>query len=395
MADQYDKSKNILFVGEGNFSFTQAFIKREKNLDKNSRIASFIIATELCTKPTLPTTSNPNNDVEKLKDEKLMIERLTNLTNDGVEIIFEIDATKLETYPLINKHRFTLIQWNCPFGGSANTDRNQFKQTLINFFISASKVQDYDATLVVTLEQYSWPNPNYYKIRQAESPIVRASLISGYKLISKYDFNKRYQENGYIHKNNNGNIMQRSQDYDRMAFKFIKTEIVISDEEIHDLRSEKQEDYIKSINFVIENLYGNELNHIEYYVSSKDFYFEIKADKEDKPVTSPAIATAQERNLEPQQSEPATPTNASSVDSLASPASIVGSNSEGAQVGAEQSKSLSAAHTAGGEDSLSAPLAQMALSEAAFPSQTPQKDLRQHITALSPSSTSLGNNKPP
>ncbi len=160
---------NRLFVGEGDFSFTCGYI------EKHPEIASFITATEIYDETEL----NRRN----LKG------RVQALSNQGVKVFLEVDATKL--HEIFRNEFFERIHWNLPWDGNP-----YHFQTLPNvmrkFFLSCSHLQRDGDRVHVTIPQPSrsgiWKYQQGYIIG-----IVEASVVAGYILVSK----RFMKEDGY------------------------------------------------------------------------------------------------------------------------------------------------------------------------------------------------------
>jgi tetratricopeptide (TPR) repeat protein len=161
------RCKKRLFIGEGDFTYTEALTKKHKNT--HPKLSEAIIATEL----------NPPKGIE---------DRINKLEEQFVKIKYDIDGTLIhEAFP--NK-RFKRIHWNCPFGDPNSKAREAFKEIMPAFFRSSSQLQKVGDRIHVTLVDKSF--------RQEENPIVAASTLNNYRLIKKRKFgDERYP--GYVH----------------------------------------------------------------------------------------------------------------------------------------------------------------------------------------------------
>lgn len=166
--------KKRLLVGEGDFSYTEAVIKKHEK-----------------THPKLPAAMTAT---ELLKPAKGTPVRVLELMKKGVEVLFGVDAQQLHIR--FRGKRFKRIHWNCPFGGTSNEERVQFKNVIPEFFKSCAQLQLPKDRVHVTLMQGS--ADEYWKTRQQENPIVKGATEAGYLLIRKRLFGaERYL--GYKH----------------------------------------------------------------------------------------------------------------------------------------------------------------------------------------------------
>lgn len=166
------KYKERLFIGDGDFSYSEAFIK--KHAATHPELAKSITATELL-EPTGTT-----------------IKTIQFLLSQGMTVLFGIDAQKIhQAFP---RKRFKRIHWNCPFGDASQDARDKFKEVVPVFFQSCHQMQLPMDRVHVTLMQ----SEGYSYIRQQENPIVLGSTLAGYRLIRKRRFgSQRYP--GYEH----------------------------------------------------------------------------------------------------------------------------------------------------------------------------------------------------
>ncbi|KIC72260.1 hypothetical protein DB41_KQ00250, partial [Neochlamydia sp. TUME1] len=171
--------KKRLFIGEGTFTFAEAFIK--KHAETHPLLASSIVATELA--------------VSSEKREEIM-QRVSHLREQGVTVLFGIDGQSLHNY--FKGKRIKRIHWNCPFTGKG-VSQNKFKAVIPQFFLSCTHLQLEGDRLHITLMQ----ERNYWKERQIENPIVLGATSAGYRLIRKRLFGpERYP--GYQHAKTSG-----------------------------------------------------------------------------------------------------------------------------------------------------------------------------------------------
>lgn len=173
--------KKRLFIGEGTFTFTEAFIKKHE--ETHSLLASSIVATELA--------------VPSEKKEEVM-QRVSHLRERGVTVLFGIDGQLLHNH--FREKRFKRIHWNCPFTGTG-VSQDIFKAAIPQFFLSCAQLQLSGDRVHIALMQEK--SRNYWKKRQTENPIVLGATSAGYRLIRKRLFGtKRYP--GYQHAKTSG-----------------------------------------------------------------------------------------------------------------------------------------------------------------------------------------------
>ena len=94
----------ILLVGEGNFSFTRALIEHPPTVES--------LAPENIT----ATAHDTEEECYDKYPECLAI--ITFLRDQGVEVIFGVDATNLERHPLLKGRNWDRIVWNFPHAGA-------------------------------------------------------------------------------------------------------------------------------------------------------------------------------------------------------------------------------------------------------------------------------------
>lgn len=203
------KKKICLLVGEDDFSFTAALLERHRFRDEP------IIATEI-----------------RLREELIdmyggdMEDRLSDLQELGVKVIFEIDGTKLHKY--FQDEHIHRIYFNFPYT-SARVTRNEPSDTarmLKEFFASAVQVQDIGDRILLTLvykadiRDQEWWHGHTYGIELA----AHASL---YELVGKRCFSssqKRNRYSGYTHRETNQNSSsQNSENARQYVFERVST----------------------------------------------------------------------------------------------------------------------------------------------------------------------------
>lgn len=195
-----------LFVGEGNFSYTEAVI--EKHKVQHPDLAKSIIATEFYTEEyyknqgeLIPVCDDeaeildfqPSGEIDTL-------ERIKRLKTLGVKVILGLDATKLQDCKDLPS-RIPRIHWNLPLN---EEPMKPFDQLLSQFFRSCREKQEVGDRVSITLLQGANKSPQAsngflpdWMFQQAhKAKVVSASSYSGYKLIKKRKFqdgsSKRY-----------------------------------------------------------------------------------------------------------------------------------------------------------------------------------------------------------
>ncbi|MPC07967.1 Mitochondrial ribosome-associated GTPase 2 [Portunus trituberculatus] len=123
----FAEGSRVLFVGEGDFSFTRALLQKGQ-----------------CAAVHLTATSFQHQPSERAR------RNLEVLTEQGVEVVLGVDATRLHLHPSIQHLRFTHIVFNFPHvGGKMRIDLN--RKLLREFFQSAVEVLECGGCVVVTL----------------------------------------------------------------------------------------------------------------------------------------------------------------------------------------------------------------------------------------------------
>lgn len=258
------KCKRRLFIGEGDFSYTNAIINKHRHT--HIRLAKSITATDI----------SGSKNVEKRK-------RITDLEKKGVEILFGIDGQQIDQ--LFRGKRFERIHWNCPFWNL--TLREKFKTVLPSFFQSCNQLQLVGDRIHVTLKQ---ENDGYWKHRQLENPIVLGSTLAAYRLIRKRHFgNERYEKYNHV-KTDGANYPLKGE---LREFVFEKTE------------KTKCSNYLELTNLKKAKALQN-LHEKKYKIKSdgpsehlKDFYFECTTDED----SSDYYASGEEKEDEATRSQ--------------------------------------------------------------------------------------------
>jgi len=173
--------KQRLFVGEGNFSYTEAIINKHDAIHKHppeASLAHAITASDLTQKNSCDA-------------------RIEQLARQGVKILFGIDATQLGQF---TKGVYKRIHWNCPHDGS-DCKQQTLPPIIVNFFKACASIQKKGDRVHVTLVQ-SQHTPLFYQGYVYD--IIQSACRGGYTLLKKRIFNaNRYP--GYEHTQTNTN----------------------------------------------------------------------------------------------------------------------------------------------------------------------------------------------
>ncbi|KII93935.1 hypothetical protein PLICRDRAFT_36153 [Plicaturopsis crispa FD-325 SS-3] len=116
----------ILLIGEGNFSFARALVSELADLPASNVTATAYDSQEEC--------------FAKYADAEEIVEELK---GKGVEVLFGVDASKLEKVGALKRRKWDRIVWNFPHAGKGITDQDRnilSNQVLIlGFLRSAAK----------------------------------------------------------------------------------------------------------------------------------------------------------------------------------------------------------------------------------------------------------------
>jgi hypothetical protein len=224
------KHTTRLLIGEGNFSFAEALIKKHDtkyNHGPKTSLAHAIIATELKStiscedcgrKRFLPKQSlssatkqlselNLNDGEKNTVDEKPIqckkcsptTQRINCLRDKGADVRLGFDGLKIKDQ--LPDQRFKRIHWNIPHDGQ-NITGQTLPPIIKDFFKSCSSVQDKGDRIHIAI-----PYPSDYRKHFYEGyvyDISTAAAEAGYSLWKKRKFGgERYP--GYIHVKTNEN----------------------------------------------------------------------------------------------------------------------------------------------------------------------------------------------
>ncbi|WP_010303915.1 class I SAM-dependent methyltransferase [Candidatus Odyssella thessalonicensis] len=193
------KYKKRLLLGEADFSFTVALLKKHEI--KHPYFPEAITTTELLSE----------NDLKAFYPESFK-ENMKYLQERGITPLFNVDACRIATD--FNQRRFKRIHFNFPHDKSDYRDRT-LPPLIGNFFLNASALQIKGDRVHITL-----PHPHTESREKFYQGYVYgiydASYKAGYDLIKKRTFNnKRYP--GYKHcitkKNESAKIAEEGREY--------------------------------------------------------------------------------------------------------------------------------------------------------------------------------------
>jgi len=191
-----------LFLGEGDFSFSRAF------LEKHPELASSIVSTELRSQRALerdyPETFSEHREYLEAHETRML---------------YEVDGTRLHEHEAFRNRRVSRIHFNFPHDGRSIKART-LPRILRRFFQSASNVQGQEDRIHMALPQPPRRGrSNRYFYQGYVYAIYEAAARAGYILIKKRKFQsgeeKRYSK--FFHRQTNraesASIADESREY--------------------------------------------------------------------------------------------------------------------------------------------------------------------------------------
>ncbi|KAI9570150.1 hypothetical protein HD554DRAFT_2019044 [Boletus coccyginus] len=108
----FKPTDKILLIGEGNFSFARALV-----VDPPSSLEHLVPAN-------VTATSYDSEEAcfSKYPDAQAIV---STIKHRGADVLFGIDATKLQKYPVLRGRRWDRIVWNFPHAGKGITDQDR------------------------------------------------------------------------------------------------------------------------------------------------------------------------------------------------------------------------------------------------------------------------------
>lgn len=104
----------ILLVGEGNFSFTRALVQRAVPATPSADFGAPLVLF-----PAMNVTATAYDSEDdcyaKYPDAHEIVRELR---EKGTEVLFGVDATKLEKHPALKGRRWDRVLWNFPHAGA-------------------------------------------------------------------------------------------------------------------------------------------------------------------------------------------------------------------------------------------------------------------------------------
>ena len=233
--------KTRLFIGDGNFSYTEAFIQKHDTKAKHNEISSLahsIISTELVSEihcsecdlldlfddlhvnsPQSESTPEVPKQSSSCSDCSSIIKRIENLKSKGTTVLLAIDATLMSTHEAFKDRKFARIHWNCPHDGRDFKDQS-LPNIILKVFEECSKMQGPKSRIHITLAQ-PMGKKGFYQGYVYD--ISRAARQTGYTLIKKRKFEgDRYP--GYQHTQTNSNSRASVTDEGMREFIFEKVD---------------------------------------------------------------------------------------------------------------------------------------------------------------------------
>lgn len=184
MNGEINRYKSRLLLGEADFSFACALVK--KQLPSHPNFGQAIIATAF-------------ESEEKLREkyQSTFDAHVQFLREHSVTLLFNVDAQELHLHPVLSGKKFDCVHFNFPHDGSSYKT-GRLKEILRRFFESAYRVQDLAGRVYMALPKPNDPNKNqFYKL--VSYNIYDNSRGAGYLLAKKRPFsNERYPGYGHM-----------------------------------------------------------------------------------------------------------------------------------------------------------------------------------------------------
>ena len=186
-------------MGEGNFSYTEAFINKHDATHQHpaeTSLAHAITASDLMQKNSCDA-------------------RIARLARQGVTILFGVDATQLGQF---TKGVYKRIHWNCPHDGS-DYKRQTLPLIIVDFFKASAAIQKKGDRVHITLVQ---PQNTALFYQGYVYNIIQSACRGGYTLLKKRIFNaKRYPIYEHTQTNTNKKALVTEQGMREFVFEKI------------------------------------------------------------------------------------------------------------------------------------------------------------------------------
>ncbi|KAM9968880.1 hypothetical protein ACTFIW_000283 [Dictyostelium discoideum] len=305
-----ERHHKILFVGEGNFSFSTSLLKKHnQKYHTNDNQFLKITASDLYVCETVFNEFKDCRDVLKetgvktykcitvfcgiTNDKKcenclLTIENIKFLINSQCKVIFGLDARKIHE----SNEKYSKIYWSMPHDNS-RYKTGTLPHLISDFCLSCSEAQKLgDKVHFIIAQVYK---DDYSAIHTQFQQgivynIIEGPFIAGYTLEKRIHFkNNRYE--GYKHQNTQG-TMTIDSSVGRMEFVFKKSGIILENYKnvaskfrrfcVIDLEGD-EEDRINEYKIMIQSSYKNLLYFdIEgirrYYIGDNDYQPQFNSD---------------------------------------------------------------------------------------------------------------------
>ncbi|KAM9968879.1 hypothetical protein ACTFIW_000282 [Dictyostelium discoideum] len=241
-----ERHHKILFVGEGNFSFSTSLLKKHnQKYHTNDNQFLKITASDLYVCETVFNEFKDCEDVLKetgvktykcitvfcgTKNDKkcenclLTIENIKFLINSQCKVIFGQDARKIHE----SNEKYSKIYWSMPHDNSS-FKKGTLPHLISDFCLSCSEVQKLgDKVHLIISQTLNVNNPTIHTQFQQACiyNIIESPFIAGYTLEKRIKFdNQRYKE--YIHQRTEGTKTGLGNCVDPMEFVFKKSGIIL------------------------------------------------------------------------------------------------------------------------------------------------------------------------
>jgi hypothetical protein len=196
------RSKSRLILGDGNFSFSRAYLQKQikKQKDNNSTLdPSDILVTEYASEQSLKDTYISEATETKFRNFE---ENVTALRAIGAKVSFVVDARNI--HGLFADRRFKRIHFNFPYYNDSHLNpaqnKEQTRQLVGDFFASAAQIQQPGDRIHMALVTRFAKDPVWYE--NATYGVAQFCEQYGYAYVKKREFidpdkGKRYP--GYFH----------------------------------------------------------------------------------------------------------------------------------------------------------------------------------------------------